>query len=93
MTMRERLEAEFEGEWTGDDFHEHIYHGEHCDGDPSWRVWRYGPEDGWLIECERGWHEQQGEADSDEEVIQVMRAMVAAGAALQASLVEQHRGG
>lgn len=58
--------------------------GEDADGVPSWRL-SYSV-CGWHVTRAIGWYEQQGDADADEDVPRLMRAMDAADEALSEAL-------
>ena len=78
----DRLDAIF-----GDGFHvkeEEIVCAD--DGEsPGWRIW--SPfEDGYVVRFDAGWYGQEGEADGEDGLIDLMRAMIAASKALDESL-------
>lgn len=54
----------------------YLYEGEESEGFPSWRV-EYVL-DGFTVECHMGWYTQHGESESTEELVAVMKAMLAA---------------
>ena len=89
------LQAIEEGEWTvtpGEEEGEFIatIEGECCDGMADWQAIRSGC--CYQLKSTLGWYEQQGEADSLEELVQLARAMKAAAKALNESLYAQKMG-
>lgn len=84
MTLIERLTAEFGDEWEPDEDGILVRLGEHCDGEPTWKVWNhYGS---YTVTYECGWYEQQGDAQDEDDLIDLMHAMVAADRALDESM-------
>lgn len=86
VTTRNRLAAHTgtdPDDWERDDFTNHVYEGELADGEPTWRIVReYGF---WSVTREVGWYTQIGEADDDDDLFDLMRAMDAADRALEQS--------
>lgn len=70
---------------TEDDGYEHLsYCGDAADNDPTWDITHYGSS--YAVEFQIGWYEQIGEADSDDELVTLVRAMAAAYEALSCVL-------
>ena len=66
------------------------FEGECCDGVASWQV--SFADCAYRLYYTLGWYEQQGEADSLEELVPLARAMEAAAKALNESLYAQKMG-
>lgn len=88
-SLLKKLEA-----YTGDDYWEteseedsFTYEGEDVDGIPSWRIERLSSSS-YFVKFFHGWYQQSGDADSEEEVITLMRAMEKASEALDLYLRE-----
>jgi len=79
--------AEFGDGWKWDgEGEEFVREGESADDEPSWAI---GVFTYWDIKYELGWYVQRGEAQSLDECVRVMKAMLVAAKALNDSLREQ----
>ncbi len=97
MSMKERvalcrkLADEFDRAFEGPGFNDDgdfLVVEESCDG-PSWCVHEsFG---NFFVRFEHGWYVQEGEADTEVELFDLMRGMVAASRALSISMSKSHK--
>jgi len=76
-SLLQLLREEFDDEWEDLKDDVLVYCGEHCDGVATMRIYCLS-EDQYQVEWELGWYEQKGEAETEKEVVRILRAMYAA---------------